>query len=56
MKTERNNQVLLQNFVDYQRFIYIVNNAREKHFQPKIIKYNKKKQKGSCWITFGILE
>ena len=58
IKIDRNNQVTMQNFVDelrsmnqnvnknpednYERFIHTVNNAREKHLQLKIVKYNKK--------------
>ena len=37
-----------------ERFIHIMNNARKKHLQSKIVKYNKKKHKGSCCMTFGI--
>ena len=27
----------------YERFVHIVNNAREKHLESKIVKYHKKK-------------
>ena len=41
---------------NYNRFANLVNSAREKHLPTKIVKYNKKKHKKSCWMTYGILE
>ena len=41
---------------NYNRFAKLVNSAREKHLPTKIVKYNKKKHKKSCWMTYGILE
>ena len=41
---------------NYNRFAHLVNSAREKHLSLKIVKYNKKKHKKSCWMTHGILE
>ena len=54
---EKLNQNINENPEDnYERFVHIVNNAREKHLQPIIVKYYKKNHKGPCWMTFGILE
>ena len=41
---------------NYNRFAHLVNSAREKHLSTKIVKYNKRKHKKSCWMTYGILE
>ena len=41
---------------NYKRFAHLVSSVREKHLSTKIVKYNKKKHKKSCWITYGILE
>ena len=41
---------------NYNRFANLVNSAREKHLPTKMVKYNKKKHKKSCWMTYGILE
>ena len=40
---------------NYCRFARLVNSAKEKHLQPKIVKYNKSRHKKSCWMSYGIL-
>ena len=41
---------------NYDRFITLINNAKEKHLPKKTVKFNKKKQKQSKWMTYGILK
>ena len=41
---------------NYNRFANLVISAREKHLPTKIAKYNKKKHKKLCWMTYVILE
>ena len=41
---------------NYNKFASLLNHAREKHLPIKLVKYNKKRHKKSCWITNGILE
>ena len=40
----------------YCRFAGLVNSAKEKHLQPKIVKYNKTRHRKCCWMSYGILE
>ena len=40
---------------NYCKFARLVNSAKEKHLQPKIVKYNKTRRK-KCWMSYGILE
>jgi hypothetical protein len=40
----------------YDSFSIILKNFINKHFQAKIVKYNKYKQKKCIWITYGILK
>ena len=54
---EHLNQNVNENPEDnYCRFTRLVNSAKEKHLQPKIVKYNKTRHKKSCWMSYGILE
>ena len=54
---EHLNQNVNENLEDnYCRFAHLVNSAKEKHLQPKIVKYNKSRHKKSCWMSYGILE
>ena len=41
---------------NYNKFVSLLNHARKKHFPIKLVKYNKKRHKKSCWMTNGILE
>ena len=41
---------------NYNKFASLLNHAREKHLPIKLVKYNKKRHKKSCWMTNGILE
>ena len=41
---------------NYNKFASLLNHAREKHLSIKLVKYNKKRHKKSCWMTNGILE
>ena len=38
------------------KFASLINHARKKHLPIKLVKYNKKRHKKSCWMTNGILE
>ena len=40
----------------YNIFAFLLNYARERHLQMKVVKYNKKRHKKSCWMTIGIIE
>ena len=40
----------------YNKFASLLNHAREKHLPIKLVKYNRKRHKKSCWMTNGILE
>ena len=52
---EHLNQNVNENLEDnYCRFARLVNSAKEKHLQPKIVKYLRHKK--SCWMSYGILE
>ena len=54
---EHLNQNVNENPEDnYCRFARLVNSAKEKHLQPKIVKYNKTRHKKSCWMSYRILE
>ena len=54
---EHLNQNVNENPEDkYCRFARLVKSAKEKHLQPKIVKYNKTRQKKCCWMSYGILE
>ena len=54
---EHLNQNVNENLEDNDcRFARLVNSAKEKHLQPKIVKYNKSRHKKSCWMSYGILE
>ena len=54
---EHLNQNVNENLEDnYCRFARLVNSAKEKHLQPKIVKCNKSRHKKSCWMSYGILE
>ena len=54
---EHLNQNVNENLEDnYCRFARLVNSAKEKHLQPKIVKDNKSRHKKSCWMSYGILE
>ena len=41
---------------NYNKFASLLNHAREKQLPIKLVKYNKKKHKKSCWMTNGILK
>ena len=41
---------------NYDRFITLINDAKEKHLPKKTVKFNKKKHKKSKWMTYGILK
>ena len=41
---------------NYCRFARLLNSAKEKHLQNKILKYIKRKHKKCCWMLYGILE
>ena len=50
------NQIINESLEDnYNRFDNLVNSAREKHLPTKV-KYNKKKHKKLCWMTYGIFK
>ena len=54
---EHLNQNVNENPEDnYCRFARLVKSAKEKHLQPKIVKYNETRHKKSCWMSYGILE
>ena len=49
-------QLRLSNPQDnYDRFITLINDAKEKHLPKKTVKFNKRKHKKSKWMTYGIL-
>ena len=51
------NQNVNENSEDnYCRFALLLNSAKEKHLQPKIVKCNKKRHKKCCRTSYGILE
>ena len=41
---------------NYDRFITLINDAKEKHLPKKTVKFNKRKHKKSKWMTYGILK
>ena len=41
---------------NYDRFITLINDAKEKHLPKKTEKFNKRKHKKSKWMTYGILK
>ena len=41
---------------NYDHFITLINDAKEKHLPNKTVKFNKKKHKKSKWMTYGILK
>ena len=41
---------------NYDRFITLINDAKEKQLPKKTVKFNKKKHKKSKWMTYGILK
>ena len=54
---ENLNQNVNENPEDhYCRFARSLNSAKEKHLQPKIVKYNKRRLKKCCWMSYRILE
>ena len=41
---------------NYDRFITLINDAKEKHLPKKTVKFNKGKHNKSKWMTYGILK
>ena len=41
---------------NYDRFITLINDAKEQHLPKKTVKFNKRKHKKSKWMTYGILK
>ena len=65
IKIEQKGEIAIQKFVEelndspednYNKFASLLNHAREKPLPIKLVKYNKKRHKKSCWMTNGILE
>ena len=45
-----------KNYDNYDSFVTLINDAKEKHLPKKTTKFNKKKHKKTKWMTYGILQ